>query len=87
MLGSKHTLKMIRQGKVKLVILANNSPALKRSEIECYAMLAKSGVHHYSGNTELGTVCGESYCICALALVDLGDSDIIRSRPEQTGER
>uniref|UniRef100_A0A287CT42 Large ribosomal subunit protein eL30 n=1 Tax=Ictidomys tridecemlineatus TaxID=43179 RepID=A0A287CT42_ICTTR len=42
-LGYKQTLKMIRQGKAKLVILANNCPAL--------------------------------------------DSDIIRSMPEQTGEK
>uniref|UniRef100_A0A674J2V6 Large ribosomal subunit protein eL30 n=1 Tax=Terrapene triunguis TaxID=2587831 RepID=A0A674J2V6_9SAUR len=33
-LGYKQTLKMIRQGKAKLVILANNCPALRKSEIE-----------------------------------------------------
>ena len=59
-LGYKQTLKMIRQGKAKLVILANNCPALRKSEIEYYAMLAKTGVHHYSGNNiELGTACGK----------------------------
>ena len=36
-LGYKQTLKMIRQGKAKLVILANNCPALRKSEIEYYA--------------------------------------------------
>lgn len=47
---------MIRHGKAKLVILANNCPVLRKSEIEYYVMLAKIGVHHYSGNnTELGT--------------------------------
>ncbi|MDG2753943.1 nucleoside-diphosphate kinase, partial [Vibrio parahaemolyticus] len=46
-LGYKQTLKMIRQGKAKLVILANNCPALRKSEIEYYAMLVKTGVHHY----------------------------------------
>jgi large subunit ribosomal protein L30e len=49
-MGYKQTLKIIRQGKAKLVILANNCPALRKSEIEYYAMLAKTGVHHYSGN-------------------------------------
>uniref|UniRef100_A0A8D2JN93 Large ribosomal subunit protein eL30 n=1 Tax=Sciurus vulgaris TaxID=55149 RepID=A0A8D2JN93_SCIVU len=44
-LGYKQTLKMIRQGKAKLVILTNNCPALRKSEIEYYAMLAKTGVH------------------------------------------
>uniref|UniRef100_A0A8C5MQ60 Large ribosomal subunit protein eL30 n=2 Tax=Anura TaxID=8342 RepID=A0A8C5MQ60_9ANUR len=83
-LGYKQTLKMIRQGKAKLVILANNCPALRKSEIEYYAMLAKTGVHHYSGNNiELGTACGKYYRVCTLAIIDPGDSDIIRSMPEQ----
>nr|XP_014722560.1 60S ribosomal protein L30-like [Equus asinus] len=87
-LGYKQTLKMIRQGKVKLVILTNQCPALRKSEIEYYAVLAKTGVHYYSGNnTELGTACGKYYRVCTLAMIDLGDSDIIRSLPEQTGEK
>ncbi|RXM31644.1 60S ribosomal protein L30 [Acipenser ruthenus] len=103
-LGYKQTLKMIRQGKAKLVILANNTPALRKSEIEYYAMLAKTGVHHYSGNNiELGTACGKYFRVCTLAIIDPGkfvilyngssrylfesDSDIIRSMPEQTGEK
>ncbi|EHH53447.1 hypothetical protein EGM_14088 [Macaca fascicularis] len=86
MLGYKQTLKMIRQGTAKLVILANNCPALRKSEIEYYAMLAKIGVHHYSGNDiELGTACGKYYRVCTLALTDPGDSAIIRSMPEQPG--
>ncbi|WAR17527.1 RL30-like protein [Mya arenaria] len=57
-LGYKQTLKTLRQGKAKLVIIANNTPPLRKSEIEYYAMLAKTGVHHYTGNNiELGTAC------------------------------
>ncbi|KAB0368160.1 hypothetical protein FD755_019926 [Muntiacus reevesi] len=74
-LGYKQTLKMIRQ-------------ALRKSEIEYYAMLAKTDVHHYSGNNiELDTACGKYYRVCTLAIIDPGDSDIIRSMPEQTGEK
>uniref|UniRef100_A0AAZ3RCE9 Large ribosomal subunit protein eL30 n=1 Tax=Oncorhynchus tshawytscha TaxID=74940 RepID=A0AAZ3RCE9_ONCTS len=83
-LGYKQTQRMIRQGKAKLVILANNTPALRKSEIEYYAMLAKTGVHHYSGNNiELGTACGKYFRVCTLAIIDPGDSDIIRSMPDQ----
>ncbi|KAM9621906.1 large ribosomal subunit protein eL30-like [Trichechus inunguis] len=85
--GYKQTLKMIRQGKAKLVILADNCPALRKSEMEYHTMLAETGVHHYSGShVELGTACGECYRVCTLAVVDPGDSSIIRSMPEQTGE-
>ncbi|XP_039084613.1 60S ribosomal protein L30-like [Hyaena hyaena] len=87
MLGYKQTLKMVRHGKAKLVILTCNRPAL-RSEIDPSAMLAKTGVHHYSGNnTELGKACGKYYRICTLALIDPGDSDSIRNMPEQNGEK
>ncbi|XP_036062398.1 60S ribosomal protein L30-like [Onychomys torridus] len=86
--GCRQTLKILGQGKAKLVILTNNCRALRKSEIECYAMLAKTGVHHCSGNNiELGTACGKYYRVCTLAIIDPGDSDIIRSMPEQTGEK
>merc|ERR1712062_622385 len=81
-LGYKKTLETLRQGKAKLVIIANNTPPLRKSEIEYYAMLAKTGVHHYSGNTiELGTACGKYFRVCTLSITDPGDSDIIRSMP------
>ncbi|XP_032491718.1 60S ribosomal protein L30-like [Phocoena sinus] len=85
-LGYKRTLKIIWHGKAKLVILANNCPALRKSEIEYYAMFAKTGVHHYSGNNiELGTACGKYYRVWTFAITDPGDSHIIRSMPEQAG--
>ena len=34
----------------KLVIISNNTPPIKKSEIEYYAMLSKTGVHHYTGS-------------------------------------
>ncbi|GIY90893.1 60S ribosomal protein L30 [Caerostris darwini] len=83
-LGQKQTLKALRQGKAKLVIIANNTPPLTKSEIEYYAMLAKTGVHHYSGsNIELGTACGKYFRVCALSITDPGDSDIIRTMPTE----
>ncbi|ELV12228.1 60S ribosomal protein L30 [Tupaia chinensis] len=85
-LGYKQTLKLIRQGKVKLVILATNCPALRKSEIEYYAMLAKTGVYHYGGNIELGPAYEKYYRVCTLAVIDPGNSNIIRNMPEQTGE-
>ena len=49
-LGYKSTLKTLRSGKSKLVIISNNCPPLRKSEIEYYAMLAKTHVHHYTGS-------------------------------------
>merc|ERR1712129_592034 len=81
-LGTKTTMKTLRQGKAKLILIANNCPALRKSEIEYSAMLAKTGVHHFSGdNNELGTACGKYYRVSVLSITDPGDSDIIRSLP------
>merc|ERR1711931_264859 len=86
-LGYKQALKTLRQGKAKLVIIANNTPPLRKSEVEYYAMLAKTGVHHYNGNNiDLGTACGKFYRCSVLSITDPGDSDIIRSMPTEGGD-
>merc|ERR1712065_72562 len=82
-LGHKSTLRTIRNGKAKLIIIAQNCPPLRKSEVEYLAMLSKTGVHHYSGsNVELGTACGKYYRTSILSILDPGDSDIIKTLPE-----
>ena len=59
-LGMKSTLKNLRQGRAKLVLISANTPPLRKSEIEYYAMLSKTAVHHYQGsNIALGTAAGK----------------------------
>ena len=44
-------------------------------------MLAKTGVHHYSGNNiELGTACGKYFRVCTLAIIDPGEYSNTRYR-------
>lgn len=53
---------------------------------EYYTMLAKTDVHHYSGNiAELGTAHRKHCRVRTLAVIDAGDSDIPESMPEWTG--
>lgn len=67
----------------KLVIISNNCPAIRKSEIEYYAMLSKTGVHHYNGNNvDLGTACGKLHRVSVLTITDPGDSDIIARTSE-----
>lgn len=73
-LGVKSTLKTLRSGKAKLVIIAANCPPLRRSEIEYYAMLGRTAVHHYSGSTHAFALC-PTYMylyIFLLGNIDLG---------------
>eukprot|EP00992_Anisonema_acinus_P012590 TRINITY_DN8211_c0_g1_i1.p1 TRINITY_DN8211_c0_g1~~TRINITY_DN8211_c0_g1_i1.p1 ORF type:complete len:109 (-),score=25.59 TRINITY_DN8211_c0_g1_i1:26-352(-) len=79
-LGFRTSLASLRQGKAKMIIIANNCPPLRKSELEYYAMLAKTSVHHYSGNSvDLGTACGKFFSASAMTIVDPGDSDIIKT--------
>ena len=46
----------------KLVLIAGNVPSLRKSEIEYYAMLSKTTVHHFAGtNVALGTAAGKLF--------------------------
>ncbi|BFU25261.1 60S ribosomal protein L30, putative [Entamoeba histolytica HM-1:IMSS-B] len=79
-LGTKATLKTIRDGKSKLVIISSNCPPLERAKIEYYAVLGKVQVVHYSGsNVDLGTACGRYFSVSVLSIIDGGDSDILKA--------
>eukprot|EP00345_Euplotes_harpa_P010274 CAMPEP_0168344094 /NCGR_PEP_ID=MMETSP0213-20121227/16580_1 /TAXON_ID=151035 /ORGANISM="Euplotes harpa, Strain FSP1.4" /LENGTH=73 /DNA_ID=CAMNT_0008351707 /DNA_START=215 /DNA_END=436 /DNA_ORIENTATION=- len=70
----------MRKGKAKLIIISSNTPQLRQTELEYYALLSKTPVHHYEGNNiELGTACGKLYRIGVLAIIKPGDSDIIEA--------
>lgn len=74
-LGFKSTIRTLRSGKSKLVLIASNAAPLRKSELEYYAMLAKCPVYHFQGNNiDLGTLldtdfrqnaaCGAAPCWC-----------------------
>lgn len=78
-LGYRETLRTLRSGKSKLVIVSNNCPTVRQSEIEYYAMLSKTPVHRFEGgNTELGTACGRYFQVSMLTVLESGDSDILK---------
>ena len=83
-LPSLRLLFFLRVFAAKLILISSNCPPLRKSEIEYYAMLAKTSVHHYSGNNiTLGTACGKMYRTSVLSITDIGDSDILKAIPEQ----
>ncbi|WVF71417.1 hypothetical protein IAT40_006221 [Kwoniella sp. CBS 6097] len=77
-LGYKQALKQLRSGKAKLILISKNCPSLRKSEIEYYAMLSKTNVHHYDGsNYDLGTAAGKLYRVGVMSIQDAGDSDLL----------
>mmetsp|Transcript_5662 Transcript_5662/g.6142 ORF Transcript_5662/g.6142 Transcript_5662/m.6142 type:complete len:113 (-) Transcript_5662:56-394(-) len=84
-LGNKQATKNLKAGQAKLIVIANNTPALRKSEMEYLAMLSKCYVHHYNGgNIDLGTACGRYFPVSVFCVLEEGDSDILRVMQSQT---
>merc|ERR1712108_23722 len=55
------------KGKIQISDHCQHCPALRKSEMEYYAMLSKTDVIHYKGsNIDLGTACGKLSVYLAL---------------------
>jgi large subunit ribosomal protein L30e len=79
-IGYRNTIRALRAGQAKLILISSNCPAIRRTELEYYAVLAKADVHHFDGNNvELGTALGKLFAVSALVISDPGDSDILES--------
>lgn len=58
----RRSLVLTNEYLAKLVLIAGNCPPLRKSELEYYAMLSKTTVHHFSGtNVALGTAAGKLF--------------------------
>ncbi len=77
-LGAKSTIKLLKLGKAKAAIVAQNAPSEVRRDILYYARLGDIPVYVYPGTSkELGTLCAKPFVVSALAIVDEGDSKIV----------
>ncbi len=90
-LGSRKTLKLVKTGKAKAVIIAANAPPEIKKDILYYAKLGHIPVYVYPGTSlELGAVCGKPFMVASLAVLDPGSSRIVdlvleSSKKEQSG--
>lgn len=73
-LGSKRTIKALRNGEAKLVVLAMNCPEEVKEEIKKYSVPT---ITFKGTNMELGAVCGKPFSVAALAVVEAGESEIL----------
>ncbi len=90
-LGSRRTLKLVKLGKAKAVIVAANAPPEIYNDIMYYAKMSNIPVYVYPGTSvELGAVCGKPFTVASLAIIDPGSSRIVElireaSEAEATG--
>lgn len=69
-LGSKRTVKYLKLGKVKKIILSNNCPETVKKDVEHYTKLTGIKMESFDGTSkQLGIFCGKPFSISALAIV------------------
>lgn len=77
-IGADESLKTLKRGQAKLVVLASNCKPEILADVEHYARLANVPVHTFNGNSEeLGLACGKPFLVGVLTVVEEGDSNII----------
>ena len=78
-LGYKTVYKSVLNGKVKATIISNNIPAHSKTKLLRNCELSEIPVIEYekSGN-DLGAICGKPHRISAIAILDPGNSKILK---------
>ena len=83
--GTRRTLKMVKNGKVKMVIIASTLRQDLKDDIKTYAKLANIPVYEYGGSGyELGKLCGKPFMISTIGVIDPGDSRLLEQLKEGT---
>ncbi|AKB16621.1 MAG: 50S ribosomal protein L30e [Methanosarcina thermophila] len=73
-IGANRTIEAAAEGKAKMVVLASNCP----EDIKQKVQATNVPVLEYEGTSvELGPVCGKPFTIAAMAILDVGESDIL----------
>ncbi len=73
-LGSKRTVKALKKGEARLVVIASNCPEEIKKKIKGYEIPV---VEFKGTNMDLGAVCGKPFSVAALAVIDEGESEIL----------
>ncbi len=77
-IGTRQTLKLLKLGKLKMVIMAKNAPPEVRKRVEYYARLSGTPVLVYEGTSvELGQAIGKPFTAALIGIVEEGTSRIL----------
>ncbi|MDW7726415.1 MAG: 50S ribosomal protein L30e [Candidatus Methanoperedens sp.] len=71
-IGTKQTIYAVKNGKAQVVVVSSNCPDKTLDEIKSVPVVRfpESGI-------EMGIACGKPFPITAMAVEELGDSDIL----------
>lgn len=76
--GSKKTIKLLKLGKLKMVIIASTLKSSIKQDILYYSKLSGIPIYEYSGSGwELGTLLGKPFMVSTIGVIDAGNSRIL----------
>jgi large subunit ribosomal protein L30e len=68
-IGYKESIKFIKTGSPKIIIVAKNIPEKMKKEIEHNAKISKVKLEIYEGSSgELGVICGKPFPVTTLVI-------------------
>jgi large subunit ribosomal protein L30e len=77
--GASSAVQSAQTGRVKLIILAANTPKTVREDVEYYCSLSKVPFFTYKGSSsDLAATCGKPFTVSALSIREPGDSEILK---------
>jgi large subunit ribosomal protein L30e len=77
-LGADRSLKLLRSGRVKMVVLASNCPEEVKKEVEHLSRLSGIPLLRYSGSSwELGEAAGKPFAVNVFSVLDPGSSHLL----------
>lgn len=69
-LGSRKTIKYLKAGKLKTIIIAKNCPENVKKDLEHYSKISKIKVERFDGTgKQLGVFCGKPFPIATIGIV------------------
>ncbi len=78
LMGKNASLEAARMRKARMIILANNTPATLKNDIETYAKMSSIPVVGFPRSSQdLGALCGRPHSCSVLTIIEPGDSDIL----------
>ena len=76
--GSNSTIKNLRDGRGKLIIISATCPSVMYSQIKQYSKITNIPVFVFKGSSQdLGNVCLKPFPVSAMTVFEPGDSDIL----------
>jgi len=78
-IGAKSSLDSVKRGEAKLIVVAANCPQDEYADIERFAKLAGIKVTRFEGTSwDLGETVGKPFMVSAIAIIEPGDSKILK---------